>query len=138
MIQISHVPTEYINSCWKDVEGYLKKALDYTNGRYEIEDLYLALHKYDHHLWIAFDENEIKGAVVTHILVYPRKRFLCMAFCGGKELDIWKDEMIVMLKNFAIDMKCDGLEATGRKGWAKALKSHGHEFLWDTFELPLE
>jgi len=138
MIQVSHVPTEYINSCWKDVEGYLKKALEYTNGRYEIEDLYLALYKYDHHLWIAFDENEIKGAVVTHILVYPRKKFLCMAFCGGKELDTWKDEMIVMLKNFAIDMKCDGLEATGRKGWAKVLKSQGHEFLWDTFELPLE
>ena len=138
MIQVSQVPTEYVNSCWKDVEGYLKKALEYTNGRYEIEDLYLAICKYDHHLWIAFDENEIKGAVVTHILVYPRKKFLCMAFCGGKELGTWKDEMIVMLKNFAIDMKCDGLEATGRKGWAKALKSHGHEFLWDTFELPLE
>ena len=138
MIQISHVPTEYINTCWKEIKGYLQNALEYTNGRYEIEDLYLALHKYDHHLWVAFDNKEIKGAVVTHILVYPKKKFLCMAFCGGKELDTWKDEMIVMLKNFAIDMKCDGLEATGRRGWAKALKGPGHEFLWDTFQLPLE
>ena len=27
MIQVSQVPTEYVNTCWKDVEGILKKPL---------------------------------------------------------------------------------------------------------------
>ena len=56
MIKISHVPTEYVNTCWKDVEGYLKGATDRTNGRYEIEDLYLSVCEYGHLLWIAFDD----------------------------------------------------------------------------------
>lgn len=138
MIEISHVPKEYVNTCWKQIEGYLKKAAEYTHGRYEVDDLYLAVCKYDHLLWIAFDKEEIKGAVITNVTVYPKKKYLCLGFCGGKELSTWKDSMLTTLKNWAIDNHCDGIEAVGRRGWRKIFKSDGHKFLWDTFELPLE
>jgi|TARA_R100001086_G_scaffold174319_1_gene95727 hypothetical protein len=138
MIQVSHVPAEYINTCWKDVEKYLKGAADRTNGRYEIDDLYLSVCEYGHLLWIAFDKQEIKGAVITNVIVYPKKKFLCMGFCGGKDLHEWKDLMLDMLKDWAKDNKCDGIEAVGRKGWSKVFKQDGHTFLWDTFELPID
>ena len=138
MIQVSYVPKEYINTCWKEVEGYLKKATDYTKGRYEVHDLYLSICKYDYHLWIAFDKEEIKGAVVTNITQYPRKKYVCMAFCGGKELVKWKDQMLDLLRKWAKDNGCSGIEATGRRGWAKSLQSQGHKSLWESFELPLE
>jgi|TARA_R100000988_G_C3893079_1_gene113766 hypothetical protein len=138
MIQVSYVPREYINSCWKQVEGYLKKATEYTHGRYEVEDLYLAVCEFGHLLWIAFDEKEIKGAVITNVIVYPKKTYLCLAFCGGKEFSTWKDPMLQMLRNWAKDNGCQGLEAVGRKGWTKVFKHQGHKFLWDTFELPLD
>ena len=138
MIKVSHVPTEHINTCWKDVAGYLQGATDRTNGRYDIEDLYLSICKYDHLLWIAFDDKKIKGAVVTNVIVYPKKKFLCMGFWGGEDFFDWKDAMLNILKSWAKDNKCDGIEAVGRKGWSKVFKQDGHAFLWDTFELPLD
>jgi len=136
MIRISFVPKEYVDSCWGQMEEYLKGAADYTHGRYEINDIYWAIVDYDHHLWIAFDDQQIKGAVVTNIVNYPRKRYLCMSFCGGVELDKWKDPMLKMLQHWAFDNYCDGIEATARTGWAKIFKDDGHVPLWRTFELP--
>ena len=103
---------------------------------YEVRDIYWAIVDYDHHLWIAFDGDEIKGAVVTNIAQYPRKRYLCMSFCGGIELEKWKDPMLKMLQHWAFDNRCDGIEATARPGWAKIFKNDGHVPLWHTFELP--
>jgi hypothetical protein len=136
MIRISFVPKEYVDSCWGQIEEYLKGAADYTHGRYEVNDIYWAIVDYDHHLWIAFDDQQIKGAVVTNIVNYPRKRYLCMSFCGGVELDKWKDPMLKMLQHWAFDNYCDGIEATARPGWAKIFKDDGHVPLWRTFELP--
>jgi len=136
MIDISFVPKEYVDSCWEQIEDYLKGAADYTHGRYEVRDIYWAIVDYDHQLWIAFDGDEIKGAVVTNIVNYPRKRYLCMSFCGGIELEKWKDPMLKMLRHWAFDNRCDGIEATARPGWAKIFKNDGHVPLWHTFELP--
>jgi hypothetical protein len=136
MIRTSFVPKEHIDACWGQIEEYLKGAADYTHGRYEVNDIYWAIVDYDHHLWIAFDDEQIKGAVVTNIVNYPRKRYLCMSFCGGVELEKWKDPMLKMLQHWAFDNHCDGIEATARPGWAKIFKDDGHVPLWRTFELP--
>lgn len=135
-MQVTMVPKEYVQACWKDIEEYLRGAAEYTHGRYEVEDILDAIMDYDHTLWIAFDETSIKGAVVTNIAHYPRKRYLVMVFCGGVELDKWKDPMLKLLQHFAFDNHCNGVEATARLGWTKIFKHDGHKPLWQTFELP--
>lgn len=136
MIQVSHVPREFVDQCWPNVEDYLAGAAKYTHGRYEVDDIYHAVMDYDHHLWVAFEDNTILGAVVTNFLHYPRKKYLCMSFCGGERLSEWKDPMLKMLQHWAFDNHCDGVEATARIGWAKVFKQDGHKALWQTFELP--
>ena len=135
-MQVSAVPAEYVKQVWPDVKDYLDGAAAYTHGRYEVEDILDSIIGYDHTLWIAFTEEGIKGAVVTNIIDYPRKRMLCMSFCGGVELDEWKDPMLQLLQKWAYDNDCDGIEATARLGWGKIFKSDGHKPLWQTFELP--
>ena len=83
-----------------------------------------------------FAEKEIKGAVVTMISQYPRKKYLDMLFTGGIELENWKEPMLDLLQKWAFDNKCDGIESTGRPGWAKIFKANGHKPLWHTYELP--
>ena len=136
-MQVSAVPAEYVKEVWPDVKGYLQGAGDYTHGRYEAEDILDSITDYDHTLWIAFTEEGIKGAVVTNFIDYPRKRMLCMNFCGGVQLENWKDPMLQLLQRWAKDNECDGIEATARLGWSKIFKSDGHKPLWQTFELPL-
>ena len=136
MIQVSLVPPSLVSQVWPQVEEYLKGAADYTHGRYEVDDILTAITDYEHLLWIAFEGAKIKGAVVTNYTIYPRKKFLCMTFCGGIDLHEWKDPMLKMLQAWAFDSKCDGVEATARLGWAKIFKMDGQKPLWQTFELP--
>jgi len=136
MIKVSMVPPDQVVNCWSKVEKYLEGAAKYTYGRYEAGDILDCLTDYDHTLWVAFDETEVKGAVVTNITPYPRKKYVSLAFCGGIELDEWKDDMLKLLQCWAYDNGCAGLESTGRPGWSKIFKDDGHKFLWHTYELP--
>jgi hypothetical protein len=137
MIQVSMVPPQYVDTCWKEIEPYMEKAAEYTYGRYTSDDIYDSLKEYDHQLWVAFDGGKIKGAVVTNIITYPKRKILCMSFCGGVGLKDWKDPMLELLKKFAKDVGCDGIEATARRGWAKVFENDGYKGHWVTFELPI-
>jgi hypothetical protein len=138
MIQVSMVPKELIHTCWESVGPFLDRAARYTYGRYTVDDIHAAIVDYDHDLWVAFEGGEIKGAVVTNFMNYPKRKVLSMTFCGGVELSKWKDPMLDLLRRYAKDMGCDGIEATARRGWAKIFQNDGHKSLWATFELPLE
>lgn len=137
MIEVSLVPTQFVDSCWKDVEEFLNKAAKYTHGRYEVDDIYDSLKEYDHQLWVAIDTGKIVGAVVTNVVHYPKRKYLVMSFCGGNNLKDWKDPMLKLLQRFAKDIGCDGIEATARQGWAKVFQNDGYKQHWVTFELPI-
>lgn len=136
MIKVTMVPREYVPQIWKDVKDHLAKAAEYTYGRYEVDDIFDAIMDYDHILWIAYDGDSIKGAVVTNFMNYPRKKYLGMVFCGGVDLVEWKDPMLRMLQHWAHDNNCTGIESTGRPGWAKIFQNDGHKTVWHTYELP--
>lgn len=135
-MQVSMVPKEHVKGCWDQVKDHLAKAAEYTYGRYEVDDILDAILDYDHVLWIAFDEEGVKGAVVTNFMHYPKKKYLGMVFCGGIELEKWKEQMLKILQHWAYDNQCDGIESTGRPGWAKIFQNDGHKVVWHTYELP--
>ena len=98
-----------IPKVWPQIEGYIEEAASYTNGKYEADDILEALYK-GRVLWIAFDESGIKGAVVTCLNQYPRKRYLFLEFCGGTDGYTWKSDMLRTLQSWARDTECDGIE----------------------------
>ena len=135
--KVSLVPTERIPTIWDHVIPYMERAAEYTYGRYTVDDILTALTDYDHTLWIAFvKEDGLKGAVVTMIKQYPRKRYLDLVFIGGDDGFSWKAPMLKLLQHWAFDNDCDGIESSGRLGWAKAFADDGYKPLWQTFELP--
>lgn len=136
-VQLSLVPTEHVLNVWPQVAGYLKEATDRTSGRYEVDDLLDLILQHGYMLWIAFDADGIKGTLVTFVQDYPRKKYLYLMFCGGVEGEKWMRPGIDLLKRFAADIGCDGLEATGRYGWSKVFKEDGIKTQWQVFELPL-
>lgn len=137
MIEVSLVPPQYVDTCWGKIQGFVEKAADYTYGRYTADNIYDMVKEGDYQLWIAFN-GQIKGAVVTNIMTYPQRKLLSMQFCGGEELKEWKDPMLSLLRRFAKDTGCDGIESTARPGWAKIFQDDGYSANWVTFELPLE
>ena len=137
MIEVSLVPPEYVDSCWGKIEGFIDKAAEYTYGRFSTGNIYDMVKEGEYQLWIAFDMDKFKGAVVTNVVTYPQRKLLCMQFCGGEELKDWKDPMLDILRRFAKDVGCDGIESTARPGWAKIFQNDGYAANWVTFELPL-
>lgn len=136
-MMVSLVPKKHVYECWDKVVGYLERAAEYTFGRYVAEDIYDCLHTDNYHLWIAFEDGKIYGAVVTNFIEYPNKRVLGMQFCGGEELSRWKTPMLDLLKKWARDTQCDAIESTGRKGWTKIFEDDGCKVQWVTYELPI-
>jgi len=137
-IQVSMVPRQYVDTCWDKVEPFLEKAAKYTYGRYTVDDIKATITDYDYDLWVAFEGDKIQAAVVTNFVVYPKRKLLCMAFCGGENMTIWLESMLALLRKYAAEMGCDGLEATARRGWGRVFKNDGYDSKWVTFELPLE
>jgi hypothetical protein len=115
----------------------MEKAAEYTYGRYLPEDILDSIVQYDHHLWLAFEGEDIKGITVTRFAQYPRIRCLDMVFCAGDEGMEWKDPMLKILQHWAYDNHCDRIESSGRVGWAKIFKNDGYKALWQVYELPV-
>ena len=132
---ISLVPVEYVDQVWDTVEPYLKKALKYVSGKYEPEDVYSLVVDYNYPLWIAFDDEGIKGTVITRFVQYPRKKYLFLEFCGGRDGFSWKAPMLDVLRSWAKDNGCDGIEGAGRAGWQKVFEKDGYKPTLRHFEL---
>jgi hypothetical protein len=137
MIEVSYVAPEHVEAVWPKVEKYLMGAADYTYGRFTVVDIYKSIVMSGNSLWIAFEGENVLGAVVTNMIAYPRKKMLCMQFCGGEQFDLWHNQIIALLRQSAKDNGCDGLESSARPGWARIFKDDGYSQCWVTFELPL-
>ena len=136
-MKVSLVPEEFAISIWPQVRGHLARAAAETNGRYNEADVLDLITDYHYLLWIAFDESDIKGAVVTCFNEYPRKKYLHLMFCGGDEGMTWKNEMLATLRSWAKDNDCDGIEGFGRLGWERIFRDDGYTPSLRSFELPL-
>ena len=122
----SLVPIDHINDVWDSVKGLLQPAVQVTNGRYMLYDVYVAIQRGQMQLWIAFnDSREILGCQVTTITDYPSRRVLTSLFTGGTVLREWRDQMMSLLLRWAEDNECTGIEGYGRKGWIKMLEPYG-------------
>lgn len=138
-MQVSLVPSDYIDEVWPKIEVYMQGAADYTFGRFEVEDIYERLKSNEQQLWIAFDDaNVIHGAVVTEVFVYPRMTTLIMHFTGGVNLPKWKQPMLELLQRFAKENGCKVIESYGREGWGKIFKDDGFTKRFMFYELPVE
>jgi hypothetical protein len=134
-VLVSAVPAEHVLNVWPKIRDYIAEVVLRTHGRYEVEDVLSQLLDESHLLWIAFEGEHVKGAVVSCFQFYPRKKFLSCPFVTGEDFASWKGPILEVLHSFARDNGCEGIEATGRLGWARVFKDDGYEALWQTFQL---
>lgn len=138
-IEVSIVPTEHIDTFWRQIEPLLKPAADRSHGRYLVEDIYDSIIQYDSQCWVAHHSGIIVGAAVSHQVFYPRKTVLVVAFWGGAEpLEDWGEALLNIIQRYAKEIGCDAVEAQARMGWSKRIKDYGYKKAFDVFELPID
>jgi hypothetical protein len=135
---VTLVPPEHVTDVWAEAEPLLERAVNRTSGRFTTSDVYRSITEDGYLLWIAVRDDTIVGAVVTFFMHYPRKKYLCVQFCGGKDFKVWKKQVFYTMRKFAADNGCDGLEAFGRLGWEDELKDEGYRHVAQFFEIAID
>ena len=119
------IRVEHIDDVWTEVKPYIDRCVPHSEGELETEDFYDFLANGEMQLWIAIDkseteDNEIIAAMITQIIVYPRKRILRIIAIAGDEMDRWM-HFLPEIEDRALEAGCTAREAWGRKGWLKVL-----------------
>lgn len=120
---ISAVPLNIVQDAWPVVRGWINEALEAAWG-YDENDVYLKLLRGDCLLWLIEKDMHVVAAVVTEISIYPRCKSLNIWLTGGAGFQEWK-ECLAALEGYGRQNQCEILEATGRPGLQKILKSLG-------------
>jgi hypothetical protein len=136
-MQITHIENENIDFIYLRIKDYVEGAAKYTHGRFTASDIKENIAKQNQQLWIAHEGEKIYGFVVTATCQYPQRKALVMHFTGGKDLLLWKDDMLKELQQFSRYNGCETIESFGRDGWAKVFEKDGFKKLHVFYELPV-
>jgi hypothetical protein len=121
------VLSTHIDKVWDKVKPLLQKALDYSDGKYGLEDVYRALSQREMQLWLVFDERgEICAICITRVICYPREKRAAIVFASGTGVMEWVHHNET-IQAWAKSEGCASLEIYGRPGWEKVLAPYGYQ-----------
>ena len=119
--KISVINQNEVEAVWPHIVEHLERAVAFSDGEIETEDFLPFLLNEEMQLWVAVGGGECVAAMVTQIIVYPRKKILRVIAIGGRDMKIWMQH-IDMLENYALAMGCTELEAWTKRGFLRVLK----------------
>ena len=122
---------------WDEVVPLIEAALKYSEGEVIPEDLVKPIKIGKMQLWVAMFKGSVIAAMITEIVVYPRKRTLRVITIAGKDghgMSKWYG-FLPLVEGFALSNNCSSLEAWTRKGMAKKLTDWEHKYMVITKDL---
>ncbi len=116
-----------IESVWSDVIPWIQAALDYSRGELDLEYVRACLHSEQMQLWVAYEEGEILGVMVTQLLQHAQKKTCNVVAIDGRNITrIWREGARYMI-TWLLANDVDELEATCRDSVAAMLSSMSFE-----------
>lgn len=105
---------------WPTVGPLLAKAVSFSNGCYELDDVWADIESGKQHLWVDWQEGQIINAAMTTMFdQYPRKKTLKVVFVGGSRMKSWFPEFRQLVEAFARKHGAVMLEGFFRAGWSR-------------------
>ena len=123
---ISLIMPDQLMIIWEEAERHLKKSCKRSKDRVTTKDIFYQCLNNESSLWVIFDTGNLKiiGCVVTQISPYPTgKRMLNLDHVAGKNMEQWINNSLDVLKKYAKDNNCNGLEGVGRDGFWHWIKN---------------
>ena len=124
-MKIQHVPLEWVNHTWPQVEGFIRDALQYAKGDYEVEHVRTLLSTGQWMLLVAVDGEKIHGAATMHCFNRPVDRVAFITTTGGKF--IVDPDTFSQLQNIAHALGATALECAARESMTRLLGRFGFE-----------
>jgi hypothetical protein len=122
-MELAGIKSEQVDAIWPLCERFIERALSFGDGEFSPEDIRRACLERDMQLFVVGDGSGVKGAGVTQIINYPRKKYLDLILWAGDgpmdayfhlfgHVEQWADTLGAVPRLF------------GRKGWAKKLAGY--------------
>lgn len=144
-VRFALVGQNWLGDVWPLIADRVQDlCLDWMPGRYEAADLYDQCASGEKQLWLAVDpaSGAILAIIFTEIAVYPRSRWGRLFALTGVSMRRWLPRLADVTQPNAIaeffrEQGCIGVEATGRRGWGRALGPYGYRAARHTLEREL-
>jgi hypothetical protein len=105
-----------------DVSEKLRAAL-MGDARCALQDVLEDIAAERAQLWVICDGPNVRMALVTRILEYPRGRAMLIQLCGGGPIAECLT-LLAELEGHARGLGCAWMEVRGRKGWSRLLPGY--------------
>jgi hypothetical protein len=116
------IDPERVHQFWPCVEPLIARAMAHSSVS-SLDGIACAVHAGRALLWIVWNGEEIKAAVVTELGTVDGKRLCTIAACGGRDSDEWLP-LIADLEKYARAEGCKAMRIFGRRGWERLLPGY--------------
>jgi|TARA_R110000744_G_scaffold44832_2_gene99839 hypothetical protein len=127
MIYIAGITSDKIDDVWDRCSKFIEMGINHSQCELSTMDYYDRLVNQEMQLWVVYDEEkQIKCALTTEVIEYPRKKVCRIVSLGGRNLDEWVERWLDILERWAEENDCDSIETYCRKGFIKKLEKFGY------------
>jgi len=125
-VPVTIVANSLIDDVWYQIAPLLLKGEKYWSDYYAINDIKEACRGGTLQLWVGVRGREITVVALTTILVYPRNKYLCFIYCGGRRWHSVSHSHADVVK-YAKEHGCAGIDIIARSGWERLLAIFGYK-----------
>ena len=128
-----------IDIFWPLMEFMITEALAFSGKYADSKWFFDELKKDILQCWIMFgsdeqEENKVFGVCIGRIAVLPNYSQYEIIICTGKRRELWEDNLVKEVTNFAKTNECKRMSIMARPGWEKVSKKWG----WQKKHVQLE
>lgn len=120
-MEFTALTPEAAREVWPKVEKYIDAALKRTgcDAYYWPIDVFFDIARQQAMLWVAHEDKQIFGVIVTKLEHYPRMLCCRIAYIGGWQMKRWIGLAEKKLDEYGIACGCKRMVAGGRDGWGR-------------------
>ena len=130
LVSVLPIEPKDVDRFWPLMEFMISEALVFSVKYADAEWVCRELKKDVMQCWIMFgsdeqEENKVFGVCIGRIAVLPNYSQYEIIICTGKRRELWEDNLVNEITNFAKHNDCKRLSIMARPGWEKISKQWG-------------
>ena len=138
-VEVLEIYPKILDQYWNLCEFMLREGLKYDGNPMSIEDLKEYIKNDKAGLFMMFGSDDgvqykVFGVCVGRIAELPNYSQYEIIICTGKRRELWEDNLVKEITNFAKLNKCKRMCIMARPGWEKVSKKWG----WQKKHVQLE
>ncbi len=131
-LRVEPLHTADFGTWWPLIAPLVAKAVEHAHGFTTLDEIAKAVACADMQAFAVVDGSGLRAACITEIKVRPALKTLNVIALGGDGMDEWLPALLEVLEAFGRHLHCKRLMCVGRRGWVRALQSHGWDEIFTT------